>query len=242
MPHQQHPHKPANTVYLSSPVNALVHGLYEENIHLSAVRAHGDFGLGTFDDLDGEMVMLNGRIFQIASDGQVKEVAGDAKTPFATVTFFNPTIHDEVTSELAHLAFEDRVMRLLPSPNLFYAIRIEGEFSHLQTRSVPKQANYHPFIDVAHQQTLFEFGHTRGTLAGFFTPQFMSSLSVPGLHLHFLSADHLQGGHVLRCTPTKVSIAIQPLYEVSLSLPKTADFLHSDLSADVTNALKVVEK
>ena len=233
--------KTNSTVYLSSPVNALVHGLYEENVHFSDVKKHGDFGLGTFDDLDGEMVMLDGHIYQIGSDGHVSEVHEDNHTPFATVTFFNPTIQAEFHCELNHTEFVDRLMQFLPSSNLFYAIRIEGAFSHVQARSVPKQANYHPFIDVAHQQTLFDFRHVNGTLAGFYTPTFMSSLSVPGLHLHFLSEDHQHGGHVLQCQPKKIKISVQPIHKLELSLPKTVDYLTTDLSGSVDEDLRQVE-
>jgi acetolactate decarboxylase len=233
--------KTNSTVYLSSPVNALVHGLYEENVHFSDVKKHGDFGLGTFDDLDGEMVMLDGHIYQIGSDGHVSEVHEDNHTPFATVTFFKPTIHADFHCELNHTEFVDRLMQLLPSSNLFYAIRIEGAFSHVQARSVPKQANYHPFIDVAHQQTLFDFQHVNGTLAGFYTPTFMSSLSVPGLHLHFLSEDHRHGGHVLQCKPRKINISVQPIHKLELSLPQTVDYLTTDLSGSVDEDLRQVE-
>jgi acetolactate decarboxylase len=235
-------HDMTPTVYLSSPVNALVNGLYEENVHFTEVKKHGDFGLGTFDDLDGEMILLDGRIFQIGSDGHVTQVDPQARTPFAMVTFFKPTIHDEIQAELSHTEFEARIAQLLPSPNLFYAIRVEGAFTHIQARSVPKQANYHPFVDVAHQQKLFEFDQPQGILAGFYTPAFMSSLSVPGLHLHFLSSDLQHGGHVLQCRPNRVRISIQVIHKLELSLPMTVDYLKSDLSRDVNRDLNLVEK
>lgn len=231
-----------NTVYLSSPVNALVSGLYEENVSFTTVRKMGDFGLGTFDDLDGEMIMLDGRIFQIAADGHVTQVDPQARTPFAMVTFFKPTIHEEIQGELSHAEFAARINQLLPSFNLFYAIRIEGTFSHITARSVPKQANYHPFVDVAHQQSIFEFDQPEGTLAGFYTPEFMSSLSVPGLHLHFLSSDRQRGGHVLQCRPKQARISIQVIHKLELSLPLTVDYLHSDLRRDVNRDLNEVEK
>ena len=37
-----------------------------------------------------------------------------------------------------------------------------------------------PLVEVAAEQPVFEFENIEGTLAGFFTPEFMSSLSVPG--------------------------------------------------------------
>lgn len=231
-----------SAVYLSAPVNALVNGIYEENVHFSEVKKHGDFGLGTFDDLDGEMIMLDGRIFQISSDGHVTEVLDSTRTPFSMVTFFRPTIHDAITVELSAGAFLERVNNLFPSPNLFYAIRITGEFAHIKARSVPKQANYHPFVDVAHSQSIFDFQNPAGTLAGFYTPAFMSSLSVPGLHLHYLSNDLQHGGHVLECAPRQARISIQVIHRLELSLPTSEDYLKGNFYRDIEKDLDKVEK
>jgi acetolactate decarboxylase len=233
---------PESSIYLCAPVNALVEGIYEENVHLSEVLKHGDFGLGTFDDLDGEMVVLDGCIYQISSDGRVARIDDTALTPFASVTFYNPTHHDEIRQELHYDAFLKRLNDLFPSPNLFYAIRIEGEFAHIRARSVPKQANYHPFADVAHEQVVFDFNKPKGTLAGFFTPSFLSSLSVPGLHLHFLSSDLHYGGHVLECTPRRARVGIQLIHRLELSLPMTPDYLASDLHRNVDRDLNKIEK
>ena len=69
--------------------------------------------------------------------------------------------------------------------------------------SVPKQENYRPLVEVAQEQSVFEFHNVRGVMAGFYTPSFMASLNVPGIHLHFLSDDLTVGGHVRapRTTP-----------------------------------------
>lgn len=231
-----------STIYLCSPVNALVEGIYEENVHLAEVLKHGDFGLGTFDDLDGEMVILDGCIYRIFSDGHVTKVEDKALTPFAAVTFYNPARYDEIKHELPYDAFIKWINGLFLSPNLFYAVRIEGEFTHIKARSVPKQANYHPFLDVSHEQIVFDFNNLEGTLAGFFTPTFLSSLNVPGLHLHFLSADLRYGGHVLECVPRKARAGIQLIHKLELSLPMTPDYLTLDFRRNVDQDLNKIEK
>ena len=43
------------------------------------IRRHGDFGLGTFDSLDGEGIMLDGRCWQARGDGSVIEAPDDAE-------------------------------------------------------------------------------------------------------------------------------------------------------------------
>ena len=193
-----------NPVYLCAPVNALVEGVYEERIPYAKIKEHGDFGLGTFDNLDGEMVMLDGDIYQITGDGRVHRRDDASRTPFACVTFYQPATHDELVDQTNYEDFLTWLEGLLPSPNIFYAIRIEGTFSYVRVRSVPKQDSYKPLVEVAKEQPVFEFTDIQGTLAGFFTPSFLSSLSVPGLHLHFLSSDFQHGGHLLECHPTNV--------------------------------------
>ena len=230
-------------VYLCAPVNALVEGIYQEKIPLTKIRRHGDFGLGTFDGLDGEMVMLDGCVYQIAGDGRVREVKEeDAATPFACVTFYAPASHDDLDEELDYTDFLDWILRLLPSPNLFYALRIEGSFAHVRVRSVPRQENYRPLVDVAADQPVFEFTEVEGTLAGFFSPAFLESLTVPGLHLHFLSNDRTQGGHLLECRPRRVRVGVQFISTLELGLPMSLDYLTWDFRRDVGADLDKAEK
>lgn len=238
-----HNHTPKHaSIYLCAPVNALVEGIYEENIPLEKVRKHGDFGLGTFNDLDGEMIMIDGQIYQIPADGRVQRIDHGALTPFACVTFFQPSIFAESERELAHDEFLSWISSLLPSPNLFYAIRIDGAFAHIKARSVPKQANYRPLVEVAKEQHVFNFYDVEGTLAGFNTPSFMASINVPGLHLHFLSTDQCEGGHLLECYPRNVRVAIQPLHKLELSLPMSQDYLAWDFQRDIAQDLGKAEK
>jgi acetolactate decarboxylase len=69
---------PANldnhTLYQVSTAIALVEGVYQGAVRVGTLREHGDLGLGTFVDLDGEMVIVDGHFFQVRSDGTVREV------------------------------------------------------------------------------------------------------------------------------------------------------------------------
>jgi len=230
------------SIYLCAPVNAIVEGIYEEHIPFSEIKRHGDFGLGTFDMLDGEMVMLDGRVYQMTADGRVEEVGDDALTPFAAVTFFRPQQSLALDGELSYDDFLGRLQEPLPSPNIFYAFRIEGEFAHMKVRSVPKSECYIPLVEIAKDQPVFEFTNIRGTLAGFYTPGFMASVSVPGMHLHFLSDDLAHGGHLLTCRPRDVRVQIQPIYTVELALPATPYYLNWDFQRNVEEDLEQAEK
>jgi acetolactate decarboxylase len=231
-----------NRIYLNAPVNALVEGIYEENVPVSEIQKQGDFGLGTFNDLDGEMVLLDGQIYRVAADGSVNLVSPQTLTPFACVTFFHPTSSEISKGELSHADFLAWLTALMPSPNLFYAFRIEGLFRQVKTRSVSRQENHRPLVEATKEQQVFYYHNVIGTVVGFFTPVFMASLNVPGLHLHFLSQDRQEGGHVLECQIKQVKAEIQFLYTLELSLPHNLDYLSWDFQRDVQGDLDKAEK
>jgi acetolactate decarboxylase len=231
-----------NTIYISTPVSALVEGIYEENVSFAEIKLHGDFGLGTFNDLDGEMVMLNGITYQINFEGHINVINDEALSPFACVTFFKPIFHDDIRDEMDYQAFVEMLYSLLPSPNLFYAIRVEGSFAHVKTRSVPRQESYRPIVEIAKSQSTFDFNEIEGNIVGFFTPSFMASMNVPGFHLHFLSSDKKHGGHLLECRPLRCRIDIQLIDSVEISLPITLDYLTQDFSRNIEQDLNKVEK
>jgi len=231
-----------SALYMCAPVNALVEGLYEQKVPLREIKRHGDFGLGTFDDLDGEMILLDGRVYQVNSAGRVAVVDDAGMTPFACVTFYRPISHEDVAQAMDYQAFLNLVQQLLPSPNIFYAIRMEGTFDYVKTRSVPRQENYRPLAEATKDQPVFEFQNVAGTLAGFITPSFMGAVNVPGLHLHFLSADFTRGGHLLECRPRQGRIGVQFISRLELSLPMTFDYLTQDFTRNVEQDLNKAEK
>ena len=217
----------SNPVYLSAPVSALMKGLYEEDTTIANIKKQGDFGLGTFNDLNGEMVMLDGIVYQLKTDSLTYCVDDTAQTPFACVTFFHPTTVEEVEQDLDDAGFKNLLERLLSSKNMFYAMRVDGYFSYIKVWSVHKQDNYRPITDV--RPIAFDFRSVEGTLVGFYTPKFISALCMPGYHLHFLTADRRRGGHMFQCRPQKVRISIQFVTELKLNLPITLDYLATDL-------------
>lgn len=229
-------------IYLCAPINALVEGVYEERFPLQTLLEYGDFGIGTFDQLDGEMVILEGDIYQVTNDGIVKQVSDEGATPFAGVTFFNAHTTDHLSGAESYEEFQQQMEGLLFSKNICYAIRIDGYFKHVKVRSVPKQENYRPLVEVAKEQAVFEFENISGTLLGFYTPSFMASVNVPGLHLHFLSDDRQHGGHLLSCIPGEVTVGLQFVDKIELSLPLTFDYLTMDFERDIAADLDEAEK
>ena len=229
-------------LYVTAPVNALVEGIYQENSAMAEVLEHGDFGIGTFNDLDGEMVVLEGRVYQLRADGIAYAVSAETRTPFACVTFFRPYSFDDIEEALSYGDLLALLDRLLPSKNMLYAIRIDGTFDAVRTRSVPRQESYRPLVEVAREQPEFDFENIGGTLVGFWTPHFLQSIAVPGYHFHFLTQDRTRGGHLLECRPRQVRISLQHISGLELGLPLTLDYMTADLSRDIGAELEEAEK
>lgn len=232
-----------DTLYQVSTINALLQSVYDGITPISEVRKHGDTAIGTIDGLDGELIGVDGDYYVIRSDGVAYPLEDSTTTPFVTATFFEPdfTIHAEHTANISQ--FEAQLEGGLLSANMVYAIRIDGPFDYVRTRSVPKQSRPYPKLaEVVKEQTEFEFNNTSGTIVGFWSPAFVSGLNVPGYHIHFLTDDRTAGGHVLdlRMAGRDIEIDITPdLYVV---LPTEGDFYHVDLTEDLDSALESVEK
>ena len=231
--------KPLHSLFQVSTSRSLVAGKYDGVITCEKLLEHGDFGLGTFAGLRGEMVVVDGRVFRIEGNGRISEALPTDEAPFATVTWFVPGIEEcvEATSSLDDLtAHLDHVRR---SDNLFYAVRIDGHFTTVKTRAVSAPAAPGAtLVDAAKTQHEFEFHATTGTLVGFYSPSFAGAISVPGYHLHFLSQDRSQGGQI---QTGRICIQVEELEDFHVALPENEAFLTADLSRDTSSDLHKAE-
>ena len=217
-------------VFQVSTLDALSSGIFQGAMTFAELRQHGDFGVGTFDSLDGEMVALDGHFYQVRSDGVVSRVNGNATTPFAVVTKFDSDIRLKVTQAASLAEISAFIDQLLPSKNYFYAVKIHGEFSEITVRSVPKQ--YPPFPPLATavaEQSLFPLHDVEGTLVGFRSPAFVKGINQPGYHFHFISDDARAGGHALSFEIRTGTVDIDILRDQSTFLPDNQPFRDATL-------------
>ena len=229
-------------IFQVSTIDALMQSVYDGVIDIGELKGHGDFGIGTFEGIDGEMVAENGDYYQVRSDGTAYPVSDDMTTPFATVTYFEADLTANVSaSNITEL--ELVLDEIIPSKNLFYAIRIEGIFPYVKTRSIPKQSKpYPPLLDLAANQSVFEFDMVAGTIVGFYTPEFASGLNVPGYHLHLITADRVAGGHILDLALNGSLAEIDITPELDMLLPTSGDFIGVDLTGDLQEDVEKVER
>jgi acetolactate decarboxylase len=76
-------------LYQYSTIEALLEGIYDGDMTFGELKSHGNYGLGTLNSLDGEMIQVNGKFYQVKVDGIAYPVEDNEKTPFAIVTFFD---------------------------------------------------------------------------------------------------------------------------------------------------------
>lgn len=236
--------QPRHTLTQTSTIDALLAGSYDGTMTCRDLLKKGDFGLGTFDHLDGEMLVLDGKVFQIKSDGKVYRPPLNLTTPFAAVCRFTPQNSFSLPINADMKAITRFLDQKVPDKNAFAAIKIRGTFQKMHTRSVPAQKKPYPLLaDVAKHQPEFTMQDVSGTIVGLRSPPFVTGIGVPGYHLHFISDDHKQGGHILGFKLSRGTAFTDVCNNFQLLLPEgQSDFHQLDLSKDRSKELKDVEQ
>jgi len=220
---------------------ALTQGVFDGAVTIRELKEHGDVGLGTFDGLDGEMIVLDGVVYRADAGGNITVADDAALAPFAVITEFP----DEPPVALSSIAsFTDLAAQLdahRQSDNLFYALRLDGHFARIKARSIARQPEGTTLAEAAAGQSQFTFNDIDATLVGFWTPAYARTINVAGWHLHALSADHKHGGHVLDVVGENLTVAMTELADVRMVIPEAPEFLEADLTQDVSEQLAQAE-
>ena len=220
-----------HSMFQVSTSGALIEGLYQGAMTVGDLRRHGDTGLGTFEELDGEMILVDGHCFQARSDGSVTEVPDETLTPFATVVAFTA---DESATLLDIASLDDLTARLdglRGSDNDFFAWRITGYLDELRMRAACRHASGTPLAEAVSDQSVFEFDDITATIVGFWSPTFSQAIAIPGYHLHAVSEDRTSAGHVFDLRASKVVAEVHRVSDLHVALPETEAYLKADLAS-----------
>jgi acetolactate decarboxylase len=157
----------AAEAYQVSTISSLLAGGYDGDTTVGQMLRHGDFGLGTFNGVDGEMMVLDGRVYRATVDGRTHLVASTELTPFAVVVPFRPHTSMPVGTGESLDQFEAALDALPYSASRVLAVRVDSRFQAVQIRSEPKQSPpYRPLVEVIKTQqvvhTLDDVGHPDG--------------------------------------------------------------------------------
>lgn len=207
--------------YQVSTIDALKQGYYHGYIAYQELKKKGDFGLGTLDGLDGEMVALDGEFYQIRTDGKAYRIPDTATTPFAVVVFFKPHARGSIPEVESLTKLEEAVERMIPCKEVAYAVKITGHFSRAHVRSVARQTEPYPDLGAAlKHQVVFDLSDVQGTLVGFRFPQYLKDVNVAGYHFHFITDDKKAGGHVLDCQGKTLRVELTPAGALNMEMPQ----------------------
>jgi acetolactate decarboxylase len=232
-----------HTLFQTSTVDALLEGKYDGDVSFAELEGRGDFGLGTLDALDGEMVALDGGFYQVRADGRAYRIPPDAKTPFAVVTFFEPTLSKSLSGPMDFEAFCARLEELVGEGTPCWAVRVDGRFGYVKTRSVPRQRKPYPTLaEVVEHQPTFELYDVPGSLIGFRFPDYAQGLNVAGYHFHFITADRSAGGHVLDFLLAGGELRVDREAELGLELPCGVELPAPDATAAKKETLDRIER
>jgi acetolactate decarboxylase len=223
-----------NTLTQYGTLDALMVGVYDGDFTVGDVKRYGDFGLGTFNALDGEMVVLDGVVYGVPFDGIPVVMEDATQTPFTAVVHFQSDQTLTLDAGLDMAGANATLTNAAGSANRFYAVRLEGTFALLRTRSVPRQSMpYPPLASVIPNQSEFELAQVAATLVGLYTPDSAAGLNAAGWHWHALTDDHTAGGHVLALeTGAGVTAQIDTLHTHTTFFPETEAFLEAGLDGE----------
>ena len=233
------------TIYQVSLLQGLTLGDYNGSVSVKELKQKGDTGIGTFEGVNGEIIMVDGTVYRVKSDGSIETAPDDETIPFANVTFFDTDEKQDISgvSSIADLKklLDEKVEKL--GRNQFYMVRVDGTFKKMHARSELKQEKpYKPLAEALKtDQREFSWDNIEGTVVALYCPQYMKDLNAAGWHLHFVSKDKKYGGHVLELDVDKAELKIDCTQGFNMQLPDTEMFPTLDLTKDQSGDIKKVE-
>jgi acetolactate decarboxylase len=218
------PERREHALFQTSTIDALLDGHFDGDVTIAELLERGNLGLGTLNGCDGELVVVDGRAWQAHLDGSLAEVPAEAMTPFAVVVPFAADRRLELQDPLDFDALGSALDAADEGEAAGAAVRVEGRFTTVRVRSVPRQQPpYPPLADVIAKQQVTLLEDVEGTLLGFRFPGPLDGLEVRGWHLHFATADRAAGGHVLACELEHGTAELDHTNRLRVELPPTVD-------------------
>ncbi len=226
-------------IYHYSVLKALDNGVLEGTMKVSDLLEHGDHGLGTFNGLNGEMIVLDHKVYRVTPQGEVVEAGDDILIPYTIVSFFEPekSISYEGNENLDYDKLITMMDTELPSQNQFYAFRITGNFTYIKCGGVDRQERPYnkTILEILADRPIYEKEDISGTLVGFWCPEYIGDINTRGFHLHFLADDRSIGGHLIAFEASSLDIQYDIKHGYKIILPDTEDFKNAHFRESAVN-------
>lgn len=220
------PTKAADTIFHYSVMDALRNGVFQGALTVKDAAKVGDFGLGTFNNLDGELVALDGVVYRVAPDGRVAPAETDRQIPFASLSFFAANTQAEFKPSGNFDDLQQQLLELLPSRNHLYAVRITGTFPEMTAGGSHRVADGEktPLAEILKTRPLYTAKNVKGTIVGYYNPPYIGGIDLAPFHLHFISDDKTFGGHIVGMSLEggTLAVALDQKQGLDIELPTTS--------------------
>ena len=235
-----------NKMYQVSTLQALALGYSRAVITVGELLRQGDTGLGTFEDVNGEMIVMEGNCYRADQSGQVSIVPEETGVPFAAVATLSGEQQFEINGLRDIESVRSELTRKIEERfglNSMHVVRIDGEFEKVDARSEAPYRSHHVSLKqiLEDTQRAFVFENIRGSLVGVYFPDYMDGINMPGWHLHFLSEDRLKGGHVFDVSIKAATVKVDKISNMEITIPKEPAFDTYTLKQDLQDEIKSVE-
>ncbi|RYZ99281.1 MAG: acetolactate decarboxylase [Sphingobacteriaceae bacterium] len=231
-----------DNLYSAGYASAFIGGLYDVYFPYKQILAHGDFGLGAPEHLDGELLIFKGVPYQTRYTGKTTVVDVTGTAPYAISCFFKADKVIKPERTLNKTDFYKFLDSITTNQNGMYAIHVSGNFSYVKTRAFPAaEKPYQPLAALLANQHFFEFNNVKGDLVGFKLGEFAQGPFIAGYHFHFLQDNKVGGGHIVDLTVSDVVVEIDELTSYSMDLQQTQGFKEFDFTKDRKDEIKSVE-
>ena len=234
-------------IYQISTLQALALGYSRSVVTVKELLEHGDIGLGTFEDVNGEMIVVDGWCYRATEDGTACEADPDMGVPFASVAKAGASPGFEI-EDIGDIGKLKEVLTLKIEEdfglNSMHIARIDGEFPLVRARSESAYRSHHVDLKdiLSETQRDFKFDNIAGTLVCIYYPDYMDGINAPGWHVHFLSQDRTRGGHVFDLKIGHGQIWLTRINHIEIQLPSEPAFDTYSLKDASGSDIKKVEQ
>ena len=233
------------TIYQVALLQSLTMGYFDGSVTVKQLKMHGDTGIGTFEGLNGEMIVLDGVVYQANQDCKINIMSDKDKIPFSNVTFFDK----DFSVKLANVADKESLEKILNAEvdkhgrNSFYMIKLPGTFKEILVRSEAGSKEPYPtLVEALKTQKEITLENVDGTIVGLYCPDYMSSLNSTGWHFHFITADKKLGGHVLGLNLADGEAQLDKTDAFNMNVPKKKNFHELNFNQDLKEDIRIAEQ